>query len=262
LGAGHVAAGDLRHYAAAILSMPLSLDAEYFRHLIDFAEAGGALIAEACPGRWDKYGWTTLTQLVDGGEELFGAKHRQLTMIKEPGATARWMPQERRFGEFDPPTLLRGCREYSHFDLRANFYLQRLQPTTGEAILTAGDDVVGVLNHAGEGWAVLLGSFLGFSALAYREFDAGTDGFLAALLARAGVRGERCGKLLRRRRVWHNREAWFFINPMARAVEESVDKAGFSDVIDLLEENLLEESDDAVRIRVEAADLACLLLSS
>ena len=56
LDAQEVAAGDLRHYKAALLTMPLSLDATYFAHLVAFAEAGGLLISEACPGRWDKYG--------------------------------------------------------------------------------------------------------------------------------------------------------------------------------------------------------------
>ena len=262
IDAEEVAAGDLARYQAAILTMPLSLDADYFRHLIDFTEAGGALIAEACPGRWDKYGWTTLTQLVDGGEALFGATHRELVMVKEPGAAARWMPVERRFGEFDRPTMLRGCQEYSDCDVRANFYLQRLQPTTGEAILTAGEDVAGVLNHAGDGWAVLLGTYFGFGALAYRDYDAGTDDFLAALLARAGINGDCCGKLLRRRREWQGQEAWFFINPTPEAVTESIGKDGFTDVIDLLGDCLLEENDDRITIRVEATDLACLLLSS
>ena len=79
-------AGELTHYQAAVLTMPLSLDADYFKpSSIAFAEAGGTLIAEACPGRWDKYGWTTQTQLVDGGEEFFGARHHDLVMVQGTG---------------------------------------------------------------------------------------------------------------------------------------------------------------------------------
>ena len=131
-----------------------------FAHLErSYVEAGGTLIAEACPGRWDKYGWATLTQLVDGGEALFGAKHLELTMVKEPGGAPRWMPQERRFGEFDPPTVLGGVGEFAGLELRANFYLQRLEPTTGEAILKRGDEVVGGDESRGRGQGCSAGNF-------------------------------------------------------------------------------------------------------
>ena len=261
LDAEDVAAGELAHYRAAILTMPLSLDGDYLARLSKYVEAGGLLIAEACPGRWDKYGWATLTQLVDGGEALFGAKHLELAMVREPADGRRWMPYERRYGEFDTPAVLSGIGKFADMDLRANFYLQRLKPTTGEAILKKDDAAVAVMNRAGAGKAVLLGTFVGFSALAYRECDAGTDRFLEALLAQASVEGDRFGKLLRRRRVWNDREAWFFINPAAGAETANIRKGEFNDVVDLLGDCLLEEKSDAITVQVEATNLACLLLS-
>ena len=261
LDAEEVVAGELAHYQAAILTMPLSLDGDYFAHLTAFVEAGGTLIAEACPGRWDKYGWTTLTQLVAGGEELFGAKHGELVMVKEPSERPRWMPNERRYGEIGPPTNMSGAGEFTDLDVRANFYLQRLQPTTGEAILKTGDEVVGVTNRIGAGQSILIGTFLGFGALAYRDWDANTDGFIEATLSQAGVKGDRCGKLLRRRRVWNEREAWFFINPKVDPETESICKLGFTDVVDLLGENLVKESAEEISICVEGTSLACLVLS-
>jgi len=262
LDAEEVAAGELVHYQAAILTMPLSLDDDYFAHLTAFVEAGGTLIAEACPGRWDKYGWTTLTQLVAGGEELFGAKHSELVLVKEPSERQRWMPYERRYGEFDPPTIMSGAGEFADLDVRANFYLQRLQPTTGEAILKNGDEVVAVMNRFGAGRSALIGAFLGFSALAYRDSDAGTDGFLGALLSRAGVASDRCGPLLRRRRIWNDMEAWFFVNPTAEPVTTSISLDGYTEVIDLLGDSLLDVNMDDITLRVEATNLSCLLLSS
>ena len=261
LDAEDVAAGELAGYRAAILTMPLSLDGDYFARLSAYVEAGGLLIAEACPGRWDKYGWATLAELVDGGEALFGARHRELAMVKEPGAAPRWMPQERRFGEFDPPMVLGGIGEFAGLDLRASFYCQRLQPTSGEAILKHDNEIVGVTNRVGAGQSILIGTFLGFGALAYRNFDGGTDRFLEALLAPAGVKGDRFGRLLRRRRVWNEREAWFFINPAAGVETASIRKGEFTEVVDLLGDCLLEENRDAITIRVEATNLACLLLS-
>ena len=261
LDAEEVAAGDLAHYKAAILTMPLSLDGAYFAHLSSFVQAGGMLIAEACPGRWDKYGWCTLTQLVDGGEELFGAGHQDLVMVKEPGEPSRWLPYERRYGEFDPPTMLSSSGRYAGMTVRANFYLQTLLPTTADAILTRGDDAVAVMNRVGAGRSVLLGSFLGFSALAYREADGDGDRFLAALLATAGLSPDRCGNLLRRRRVWENREAWFFINQGAERVTETVDITGYREVTDLLGDCLIDQTGDELTIGVDGTNLACLLLS-
>ena len=261
LDAREVAAGDLTHYKAAILTMPLSLDAEYFAHLVAFAEAGGTLITEACPGRWDKYGWCTLTQLVGGGEAFFGAKHQELVMVREPGDATRWMPYERRFGEFDPPTALTGCGQFADLNVRANFWLQSLQPTTGEAILHNGDSVVGVSNQVGAGRSILIGTFLGFSALAYCDDDADGDKFLEALLATAGVTADRCGSLLRRRRVWHDREAWFFINPLPQTLTETISKDGFAKAVDLLGDNMIAESAQDITIRVAGTNLACVLLS-
>ena len=262
LDAEEVGAGEMAHYKAAILTMPLSLDGDYFAHLATFVKAGGTLIAEACAGRWDKYGWTTLSQLVDGGEEVFGARHSELAMVGEPGAEQRWMPDQRRYGEFDPPTALRGCGTLAGAEARANFYLQSLKPSTGEAILMNGDDVVAVMNRFGAGRGILIGTFLGFGAWAYHESDTGTDRFLEALLRKAGVEGDRCGALLRRRREWQGRETWFFVNPTAHAVTERVSKGRFSAARDLLGEALIEESADAISVRVEGTNLACVLLSS
>ena len=260
LDAEEVAASELAHYQAAILTMPLSLDGDYFAHLAAFVMAGGTLIAEACPGRWDKYGWTTLKQMVDGGEEVFGARQRELAMVGEPGAGSRWMPDERHFGEFDPPTALTGCGAFAGADARANFYLQRLKPTAGEAILLNGDDVVAVRNSFGAGQGILIGTFFGFGAKAYRESDAGTDAFLEALLRKAGVNGDRCGQLLRRRREWRGREAWFFVNPTPHVVTERVSKDGFTNAFALLDANIIEDSAGSFALRVDGTSLACVLL--
>ena len=241
--------------------MPLSLDGGYFAHLSAFVAAGGTLIAEACPGRWDKYGWTTLNQMIDAGEELFGAKHGELVMVKEPGAASRWMPKERRFGEFDPPTKVKGVGGFAGSNARANFYLQTLRPTTAEAILTNGDEIVGVMNRYGAGQSILIGTFLGFSALAYRHADGDTDRFLELVLTGTGVKPERCGSLLRRRRMLHDIEAWFFVNLRAEPVTETIDVTGYRVAADLLGDCLTESRETDITITVAGANLACLLLS-
>ncbi len=261
LDAREVAAGELAHYKAAVLTMPLSLEGAYFTHLRSFVEAGGSLIAEACPGRWDKYGWCTLTQLVDGGEELFGARHGELVMVKEPGRQQRWMPEERRFGEFEHQTVLSGSGQFTGMKVRANFYLQTLMPTTAEPILTRDGDIAAVVNRAGAGRGILIGSFLGFGALAYRDADGDGDRFLEALLATAGVTPDRCGNLLRRRRVLDDREAWFFINLETERATETVAVASCRKAADLLGDCLIDQTDAEMTISVGGTNLACLLLS-
>ena len=260
LDAADVAAGKLKAYQAAILTMPLSLDAGYFQHLSDFVSGGGSLISEACPGRWDKYGWTTKAQLVAGGEQLFGARHESLVMVDEPGGARRWMPYERHFGEFDPPTMLRGYGDLANMEVRANFYAQTLTPTTGRPILTRGAGVAGVANSIGKGEAILLGTFLGFGALAHREHDGDTDAFLLCLLEAAGVTADRCGGLVRRRREWQGRAAWFFANPSEEEITETMDMDGFTKAVALLENDSIAIAGDTLTVTVEAAGLTCVLL--
>ena len=262
LDADDVAADALRHYQAAILTMPLSLDADYFAHLRQFVMAGGTLISEACPGRWDKYGWCSLSQLVDGGEAFFGARHGDLLMVKEPGPRSRWMPQERRFGEFAPTTRLQGCGDFAGLEVLANFWLQRLLPSTAEPILRDGENAAGVMNRVGAGVSVLIGAFLGFSALAYRDADGDADRFLALLLGRAGVTADRCGALLRRRREWRGTQAWFFINPTDETVTERISMEPCQKASDLLGDSLLGQEGGTLTLRLPPANLACLLLEA
>ncbi len=200
--------------------------------------------------------------MVDAGEAFFGVKHQDLALVHEPDIPSRWLPKERRFGEFDPCTTLTGVGQFQHFTALANFYLERLQPTSAEPILMNGDDVIASANKIGTGHVYLIGTFLGFSALAYQEVDAGTDAFLAHLLQIAKVRPERYGNLLRRRRTLNNKEAWFFINPTALDCTELIDKEGYSIVVDLLDDNLIAETDETMTIRIPSTNIGCLIMDS
>ncbi|HZS92034.1 MAG TPA: beta-galactosidase [Chloroflexota bacterium] len=253
-----VAAGALAGYKAAILPLPLALDAAYFAHLRAFVEAGGTLISEACPGRFDRFGFCPRAQMVEGAEEVFGARHRRVRLVREPDGAARWLPAERGYGEVAEAAMLAGAGPLAGTSLRAAFYLQTLQPTSAEAILYHGDGVAGVRNRCGEGWAILLGTFAGLCATAHA--DQASDRFIAALLAQAGVQPDRHGALLRRRRVAGSREAWFLINPTAEAVTERVDVRGYDNVHDLLGDGLVHVADGAATVSVPAANITCLLL--
>ncbi len=260
--AADVSAGELRHYRAAVLCMPLALEADWFAHLVRFVGEGGTLISEACPGRYDRLGWTTRAQLADGAETLFGASHEGLTLVHEPAQPGRWMPQERRYGEFEAATVLQGVKDFSGARVLANFWLQTLRPERAESILRAGEKVAGTRNAFGAGQTILLGSFLGMSALAHRAADPGTDDFILRLLDGAGVEPDRCGGLLRRRRQLEGEHAWFLVNPAAEDCEEEVALEGLVLIADLTGDAIVQESETSVTVRVPGGSVSCLLLRS
>lgn len=251
-----VAAGALSGYKLAILPVPLALDKDWFACLRQFVEQGGTLVSDACPGRFDRYGFCPREQMVAGGEELFGARHRLVQIVREPDGKNLWTPEERGYGEFAPPTVLEGAGELAGTSLRASFYLQTLTPTTATPILMAGNDIAGTANSYGKGRAILLGTFAGHSALAHRG-DRASELF-ARLFERAGVQPDRCGRLLRRRRLFGTKQAWFLINPTEHEVVEKVETAGFRDVRDLLGDSVIARDADSVTVKLPPASLCCL----
>jgi beta-galactosidase len=257
--AEQAAAGALAGYKAAILPVPLALDAAYMEHLRAYVAGGGMLISDACPGRFDRYGFCPRSQMVAGGEELFGARHERVRIVGEPDGAGRWTPSARGWGEFADPVVLTGTGELEGARLRASFYLQTLSPLAASSVLLAGDETAGTINRFGKGRAALLGTFAGHSALAHR-LEGGEDVF-EKLLHAAGVEPDVCGPLLRRRRVHGDRQAWFLINPTDAEVTQPVGLEGFRNVRDLLGDAVLETAGGTARVRVPAAGVRCLVLS-
>ncbi len=260
IDADEVANGALDGYKAAILPMPLALDGAYLAHLRAFVEAGGTLISDACPGRFDRYGFCPREQMVAGGQDLFGARHGRVSIVREPGGASRWTPAERTWGEFAPPTVLEGSGDYAGQALRAGFYLQTLLPTSGSPILHAGADVAGVINRVGAGAAVLLGTFAGLCATAHVHPAA--DQLWGKLLRDAGVTPDRAGGLLRRRRVLYAQQAWFLINPAAEERVEIIALEGFREARDLLGDTIIGHTNDTVTVRVSAASIGCVIVET
>jgi beta-galactosidase len=214
--------GDLDQYKAVILPLPLTVSSAEAALVDGYVAGGGTLISEVAPGRHDEFGFTSRTGLFRGAEELFGARHRSLTLVDEPG-DRRWLLQPRGAGEIEPVTELRGTAADAR--VLANLYLERFDPTTGETILVddAGE-TVGVRNTHGDGTAILIGTMIGTSAITHAHPP--TDDFVAALLAEAGVVSDRVGRLIRRRRALDGDELWFLINTSGDAVTEAIDAAG------------------------------------
>jgi hypothetical protein len=197
--------------------------------------------------------------MAEGAEELFGARHQAVRLVREPGGAHRWTPLPRGYGEMAPATVLEGAEILAGQRLQAGFYLQTLTPTTGTPILHDGQTVAGVRHRVGAGTAILIGTFAGLSATAHRHPE--SDACIERLLADAGVTPDRCGRLLRRRRVLGEKQAWFLINPHEEPVQEVVDLGDLALVGDLLDEPLERALFGAVRLTVPAAGLRCLVLA-
>jgi hypothetical protein len=244
-------------YKALILPFPMSMSEEVAGRLAEYVEAGGNLVSEACPGRMDEHAWPTRGQLSPRMRQLFGVRHERLTMVREPGDGMRWSVPERSWGDYLDACMLEGAGPLGGRRLRANVRLQTLVCEGSEPVLKHGDAVAGTVRAAGTGRAWLLGTFVGHNGTAYRDRDTRTA--VSALLEQCGVRPEHAGKLLLRRRVTPQKEAWLFINPTEETVAEPVDVAGWRNVSDLFNEPLSREA-DTVPLSVDSLDVRVLVL--
>ena len=187
---------------------------------------------------------------------LFGVRQTSFTLVREPD-DARWMPQERTWGEFLDATMLDGVGALKGHSLRANVYVQAFSCDDSEPILQADGQVAGVVRRVGDGAAWLLGTYAGHSGTAHR--DAGTSLCVLAMLAKCGVLPERAGELLLRKRAAPHKEAWFFTNPTDHAVTTQVNVAGWASVEDLLSEPL-QRAGDVVEMSVNSLDVRVLVV--
>ncbi len=257
--AEQIATGGLNGYQAAIMPFPIALDPALIPHLRGYVEQGGLLISEACPGRFDRYGYCPRPQMAAGAEELFGARHQRVQIVREPGAASRWTPIERTWGEFAPPTILEGTGALAGEALRASFYLQTLEPAGGSPILTAHGVCAAVMNSVGSGQAILLGTYTGFCATAHMHPE--SDRLFKRLLDLANIQPERCGRLLRRRRIYQDREAWLLINPLADDITEQITITGAGQIADLLGDTIIGRDGNSVTVTVPAANLGCIVIT-
>ncbi|MCP4639031.1 MAG: hypothetical protein GY851_01285 [bacterium] len=254
-----VADGALRGYDLAVLPMPIALGIELVTDLAVFVEQGGTLLSEACPGRFTEYGFCPRGQLADGADALFGARHAGLHVVREPvDVPPRWTAKERRTEDAIPPAVLEGTGPLNGCEVRANVYLQTLQPVEAAPVLTHHGRVVGVINSVGQGRAMLAGTFLGHGARAHRL--QGQEAFFARILDLAGVRREQFGRLLRRRRVLGTSEAWFFLNPEGIFAEETVALEGYAFVRDLLGDAVVAHDEKTVSVHVPPCGVACVVV--
>ena len=252
LEAGHA------RYKALILPFPLSLAEDVVSELATYVRQGGNLISEACPGRIDDQATCNRGELSPGAASLFGARQVSLTMVREPAGGHRWSPTERTWGEYLDATMLRGCGALAGAQARANAYVEALEPLGSEACLMWGNQVAGVRHAVGKGTAWLLGTYLGHNGTAYGDGE--TRDLVRSLLACCGVGPWHSGRLLLRKRVLPDKEAWLFTNPTDEDITEQVDVSGWAQVEHLLGGPVQREG-DRVAITVEGLDVGCLVLA-
>ena len=248
---------ELRNYKAAILPFPLSISDSVFRKLRDYVASGGVLISEACPGRYDEYGFTRPGELAEDAERLFGVEHESLHLCHEPAKPPRWTPRERTYGEIKPPMRFEGEGAFKGHNVLANLYVETFKCVTAKPILTCEGRVAGAVNSYGRGKAYIVGTLIGHGYAAFR--DEPTRNFLLRLLRLEGVQPELCMGLPRRRRTYRDEEAWFLINMSSKPVIGVLKLDEFQKVTDLIEGSLKTKL-GKLKVEIDAFSIRCLVV--
>jgi len=245
-------------YRALILPFPLAVSESVARSLATYVESGGHLISEACPGRVNEYAFCNRGELSPAMAGLFGVRHESFTMVREPDGGGRWSPAERTWGEYLEPALLEGDGSLHGHRLRANVYVETYFPEDAQPLLRYGGQTAGTVRTVGKGTAILLGTFAGHCGTAYRDGE--SQACVNALLQVCGLRPVHSGKLLLRKRVLPDKEAWIVTNPTPETVTEEFDTSGWSAVQAILDEACVPDG-NRVSLTVPSLDVAVLVVS-
>ena len=248
---------DLCRYKAVILPFPLAVSDRVFDLLKNYVAKGGTLISEACPGRYDRFGFARPGELCSAAEEIFSVEHRSIQLCHEPKQPPKWIPIERSYGEIRPATRFEGAGLFAGHRVLPSLYVETYIVKDSTPILLCEDDVVGVVNKFGEGKAFLIGTFIGHACAAFEDKE--TSDFLLSILSMVNVKSERCGGLKRRRRVFKDAQAWFLFNMTSTRVTERIKVKEFSSVEDLLEEPLNASSGETTVV-IDPFQIRCLIL--
>jgi beta-galactosidase len=208
-------------YRTIIHPLPICLGDDVAARLKTWVEAGGQLIAEACPGRIDADNYA-----VRGGSSplvraLFGARYDHFRLVREPGGQQRWSLGERTWDDLVEPEPLVGSGPLEGVRLVPQWLLSPLIPEGAQPVLVGADGRIHGTRHAlGRGAAWQIGTVIGFRGTA----DRSPEGHAAvrALLAATGIRPVHTGHLVVRRRIQGAREAWCVYNPTPEPVSERI----------------------------------------
>ncbi len=248
----------VQKYKAIILPFPISLSEAVAEKLARYVKNGGNLISEAAPGRINENCFCTRGELSPVMKELFGVKQESFTMVREPDGGKVWSPSEHTWGEYLDPAMLTGSGPLAGRQVRANVYIETFTTSASTPFLMYNEAVAGVFRKTGKGTAWLLGTYIGHNANHYR--DDNSQQFIRSLLEQCGVKQVHDGKLILRKRVIRNKEAWLLTNPTQESVTEIIGVKGWKKVEDLLGEKL-RRTGETVHLTVKPLDVRVLVLS-
>lgn len=250
-------ADRLNDYRAVIVPMPLSMSDEVAGRLLDYAEAGGQLILEGGCGRLSDVALAQRGQMHPKLRAALGCSVTSFRLVREPGDQERWSQRERTWGEYEESRALDGCGALQGIRLRPNVFIERYDAPEEAVCLRFGGEAAGLVRDTGKGRVWLLGSLLGFNATAYTDQESLRG--LVQLLALADVHPEHSGRLLLRKRLAANLQAWFVTNPCREALTEELPLPQGARAEDLLGEPL-EAAGQGVRLTVDPLDVRVLLV--
>ncbi len=240
-----------------ILPFPLCLSEETAKSLVRYVENGGTLISEAAPGRIDNNCFCTRGELSPTMRDLFGVDQESFLTVREPDGGRVWTG-EGRWGEYLEAVMLKGEGILAGLQARANVCIETFRAGKAEPVLMYGGSVAGVRRRVGKGTAWLIGTYLGHNGNHYQDDE--TRRTICALLEQSGVKPIYTGKLLLRKRIGTDKEAWIFTNPTAKDITESVNVAGWNRIEDLLE-GKLPITGNTLNLTVKSLEVKALILS-
>jgi beta-galactosidase len=255
--ASQLAEDRTQKYKAVIVPLPLSMSDDLAEKLAEYAKAGGNVVLEAAPGRLNEVAFALRGEMNPILRKILKVSQKRFTLMREPAETDRWSQPERTWGEYADACFLDGEGALAGFRLRANMYLQTFVADDNDVVLHLNGEPAGVCRAYGSGKIWLLGTYIGPSGTAYREDD--TPAAVRKLLEVCGVLPSHDGKLLLRKRINSDSEAWFITNPNREVMEESFMLPESTKVYDLLGENVVNK-DGAAIVRVEPLDVRVLVV--
>jgi beta-galactosidase len=173
----------INQYKLLILPFPLFMSDKTAANLERYVKSGGMLVSEATPGRITANGITRRGNMAM--RDVFGVKHKSMKMVSEPGHGHRFTPHPRTWGEYLDPAEFKGTGNFEGYSLPANLYVQCFNLNGAEEILSFNGMTAGAVNSYGKGKAVIMGSYIGHNATAYKN-DA-SNNFVKRLLSFAGI---------------------------------------------------------------------------
>jgi len=256
ISAKNILQGKLKNYKAAILPFPIALGNELAEVLKNYVSDGGMLISEACPGRVNEYGMANLSGLAKDMQELFGVEYKKLTYHQN------WNDIGTALDNFNKNISLAdfyGMGSYHAYTLKPSLFTETYKITKASPVLSSNQGISGAVNSYGQGKGILLGTLAGH--MLTLESNSNNKCFISKIIEDYGFKPEKWGKLLRRRRAYKNREAWFLINNSDQTVTENIGIDGYVKVEDIFENKILDIIDNNIVVTVHPFSINCLVMS-